>query len=284
MTELWEFHTRRLKAGAPVEQLFDRAIFSQNPPLHLAACNSCGTVLRMPRESTAEIVDLYSAEEPPRPALDALFEEQRKFYRPRVAHLQKLLGRSGRVLEVGSYLGAFLTSATEQDWTAIGLDVNETASRYARTRGCDVEIATIESYDNATRFDCVAIWNCFDQLPDPRGALLHARELLVDQGIVALRVPNGAFYTAMRSAPFARQVLAHNNLLGFPYRHGFSSRALRQLLSDVGFAKIHVQGDTLVSTAGPWTKHWARAEETAVKGLLRWLPARLAPWIEIYAQ
>ena len=27
--ELWAFHTRRLKPGAPVQQLFDRAVFSQ---------------------------------------------------------------------------------------------------------------------------------------------------------------------------------------------------------------------------------------------------------------
>src|SRR5688572_2665313 len=81
--DLWQFHTRRLKSGAPVQQLFDRAVFSQAPPIHIVQCTSCGTVLRNPRESQESIVDVYAAEEPPASALEDLFNEQVRFYEER---------------------------------------------------------------------------------------------------------------------------------------------------------------------------------------------------------
>src|SRR4029079_5517110 len=86
----------------------------------------------------------------------------------------------------------------------------------------------------------VAFWNCLDQLPDPAGAVRAARAHLSDGGMVALRVPNGACYAAFRPllhGPFAgiaREWLAQNNLLGFPYRYGFTPTAIARLVERDG--------------------------------------------------
>ena len=61
---LWQFHLKRMKTGAPVDQFFDRAIFSQDPPLQVVQCNACGTVFRNPRESAREVVETYQQESP----------------------------------------------------------------------------------------------------------------------------------------------------------------------------------------------------------------------------
>jgi hypothetical protein len=85
-------------------------------------------------------------------------------------------------------------------------------------------------------------------------------------------------------------VLAHNNLLGFPYRHGFTTRSLARLLTDAGFGDVRFHGDVLVPVADHWTRLWARAEERVVKMLLRGaarsgrLGGRYSPWIEAYAR
>ena len=283
--ELWAFHTRRLKPGAPVQQLFDRAVFSQAPPFHIVQCEECGTVMRNPRESETSIVDLYASEEPPASALEDLFDEQVAFYAPRVRTLEKLLGRSGTVLEVGSYLGAFLHSAQERGWKASGVDVNETANAFAQAHGADVRAGTIDDVSDDHRYDVVALWNCLDQLPDPERALLHARALLNDGGLVTARVPNGAFYAMLIKRRFRRTLLAQNNLLAFPYRQGFTPSSLRTLLSGTGFAIVRMRGDTLVATAGAWTRTWAAAEERIVKAATRMLlPTAHSPWIEVYAR
>jgi 2-polyprenyl-3-methyl-5-hydroxy-6-metoxy-1,4-benzoquinol methylase len=283
--ELWAFHTRRLKPGAPVQQLFDRAVFSQAPPVHIVQCEGCGTVMRNPRESEASIVDLYASEEPPESALEDLFDEQVVFYAPRVRTLEELLGRTGTVLEVGSYLGAFLHAAQERGWKARGVDVNESANAFAQARGAEVSAGTIDDVDAAERYDVVTLWNCLDQLPDPEGALRHARALLNEQGIVTARVPNGACYARLMKLPFRRALLAQNNLLAFPYRQGFTPSSLRTLLTETGFDVVRMRGDTLVITAGAWTRGWAAAEERFLKAATRLLlPRTHSPWIEVYAR
>jgi 2-polyprenyl-3-methyl-5-hydroxy-6-metoxy-1,4-benzoquinol methylase len=283
--ELWVFHTRRLKPGAPVQQLFDRAVFSQAPPVHIVQCAECGTVSRNPRESQTSIVDLYASEEPPESALEDLFSEQTDFYAPRVRTLERLLGRKGSVLEVGSYLGAFLNAAQKRGWKATGVDVNQRANAFARERGANVLQGTIDDVPEDHRYDVVALWNCLDQLPEPESALLHARALIHEGGIVAARVPNGAFYATLIRPRFRRMLLAQNNLLAFPYRNGFTPSSLRTLLSGTGFEVVRMCGDTLVATAGAWTRQWAAAEERIVKAATRLLlPTAHSPWIEVYAR
>lgn len=283
--KLWEFHTRRLKPGAPVQQLFDRAIFSQAPPINVVECRGCGTVIRNPRESAEAIAHVYEDEKPPAEAFAALFDEQRAFYAPRVRTLTRVLGHPGDVLEVGSYVGGFLAAASERGWSAHGLDVSETANEFARARGCNVEKTTIEEFKARRTYDVVAFWNCFDQLADPGRALACALAMLRPGGIVVIRVPNGAAYSIVHRLRLPRALLAYNNLLGFPYRHGFTPASLKQLLKNAKIEVIHVHGDTLVSTASAWTRPWAAAADGAVKHAMRLLlPGKYAPWIEVYAR
>src|SRR5687768_1450186 len=61
---LWRFQLRRRHRDVPPDQLYDRAFFSQDPPLQLVACDDCGTVFRNPRESSMQLVELYAGEEP----------------------------------------------------------------------------------------------------------------------------------------------------------------------------------------------------------------------------
>jgi hypothetical protein len=115
-------------------------------------------------------------------------------------------------------------------------------------------------------------------------------------GTLAIRVPNGDAYATFRRGlrgPFAavaRAVLAHDNLLAFPYRHGFTISSLTRLLTDAGFGDVRFHGDALVPIGDQWTRSWARVEEQVVKTLLRGavrssrLRRRYSPWLEAYAR
>ncbi|MGH7718511.1 MAG: class I SAM-dependent methyltransferase [Gemmatimonadaceae bacterium] len=293
---LWEFHTRRLRPDTPPEQLLDRVAFSLHPPLRVVECATCGLIYRNPRERERELRDTYQGEEPDRATLESLLENQRVAYQVQVRRLAEEMGRAGTGLEVGSYVGAFLDAARDEGWQFEGLDVNPVANEFTRQRGHRVSLGDLESLDAARRYDAIAIWNCFDQLPDPRAAAAKVRALLAPGGVVAIRVPNGAFYARVRTslhgpaAPAARALLAHNNLLAFPYRHGFTLRSLALLLGKVGLAITRTHGDPLVPIADEWTRGWAAAEERALKTMLRALShagsagAEASPWIEVYAR
>jgi SAM-dependent methyltransferase len=294
---LWQFHTRRLVPETPPGHLTDRIAFSQRPPLRIVRCRGCGLVYRNPRERSHELADVYEGEEPEEPVLASLFETQLGAYRDQARRLRRALGRSGTGLEVGSYVGGFLAAAREVRMDFEGLDVNESASRFARGQGFRITIGDLESWTSDRTFDAVAIWNCFDQLPDPRRAARVAHSLLGPGGVLAIRVPNGEFYAALRPrlagrrAGLATALLAHNNLLSFPYRHGFTVDALTRLLSRLDFDILGIHGDTLVPIADRWTRRWAALEERAIKGAQRLATrasgrrgARRAPWIEVYAR
>ncbi|HEX6309434.1 MAG TPA: methyltransferase domain-containing protein [Longimicrobiales bacterium] len=287
LEQLWTFQTRRLRGDTPADRLHDRIAFSQEPPLRLVRCDACTLLYRNPRERADHLIETYLDEAPTEQAMHALFANQRKSYRMQIGRLAALAG-TGTGLEVGSYIGAFLDAARDSGWNFSGIDVNETANAFARARGFRVRTGTIEDAGEVS-CDAVAFWNCFDQLPDPRAAAVAARRRLRTGGWIAVRVPSGEFYTAWRARlhsplrPLARALLAHNNLLGFPYRHGFSLRSLTTLLERAGFRVERAFGDPLVPIADDWTRPWARLEERMLKTALRRLPAQRAPWLELYA-
>jgi 2-polyprenyl-3-methyl-5-hydroxy-6-metoxy-1,4-benzoquinol methylase len=290
---LWGFHGSRLRPETPPALLADRVAFSQRPPLRLVRCRRCGLVYRNPRERGFELEEAYEEEAVDDAALESLHENQRHAYRTQARRLLRLAGRRGSGLEVGSYVGGFLAAAREVGWRFEGLDINERTNRFARSKGFAVSAGTLDTFEPGRRFDAVTIWNVFDQLPDPRAAAVRAHALLEPGGMLTVRVPNGAFYARLRpllAGPLgaaARLVLAHSNLLSFPYRFGFTVESLRRLLHAAGFEVTRVYGDALVPTADRWTRRWATLEERAVKGAIRLLARRepsMAPWIEVYAR
>jgi SAM-dependent methyltransferase len=287
---LWEFHLARVKPDTPPARLHDRTVFSQPPPLRLVACARCGTVYRSPRETRTALVETYAQEPLDDTVLEAILQTQTALYQSQMRRFVRVAGKSGNGIEVGSYVGGFLTAAQEFGWQFQGVDVNEQATAFARSKQFRVLHGAIEDAPGGQPVDAVAIWNCFDQLPDPRAALRAAHALLRERGTLVIRVPNGAFYStlsprAVRGSRAAIAMLAWNNLLGFPYRHGFTPRSLRVLLESEGFRVVRKYGDTLAPLSDDWTLPWAAREERLLKRGLRLLRrTRLTPWFEMYAR
>lgn len=294
--ELWAFHARRLRAGIPPRRLLDRVAFSEHPALQIVRCRECGLVYRNPVERATELTEIYARGDLSPDLLRALHRTQLAAVRTQAKRLRRAIGRGGSALEVGSYVGAFLHAARDEGLTVEGVDVNTTVNAFVRSLGFTVHDGDLIAFDRARRFDAIAIWNTFDQLAEPRASLAVAAELLSPGGVLVLRVPNGAAYASLRRRLFggsavvrraARAVLAFNNLLGFPYRAGFSPESLGRLLGEMGFEVFDVRGDVLVPTADEWTRRWARVEERIFKRLLgaaaRGWPER-APWVEVYAR
>lgn len=292
---LWAYHERRLRGGTPTERLMDRVAFTERPPYRLVRCADCGLVYRNPTEREHELRAIYARQAPARDVMRVLHDAQVAAMRRQASFLRRILGRGASGLEVGSYVGAFLVAARRAGLSFEGLDINPEVNAFVRSLGFAVHDGDLGGFEPARPYDVVAIWNTFDQLADPRGALGRVRQLLAPNGVLAIRVPNGAYYAAHRRdlasrngrrRRIARLLLAQNNLLSFPYRWGFTPRSLRRLLESGGFTVQRLRGDVLVPTADEWTRWWARLEEIATKRLMAWSARRgpsRAPWFELYA-
>ena len=302
---LARFHRRRLRPAAARRRaaLEDRADFTQDEPRAIVSCRACGLVFRHPRRSPAAVERDYARDRYGEARLRALAAAQARAYDGKMARLGRWFARRRqvRVVEVGSFVGGFLGAARAAGWDAIGVDPGEEVVSFCRARDLTVHQGTIEELvvPPAT-VDAVAVWNTFDQLADPESTLARAARLLRPGGILALRVPNGRFFAdamarlAADRAPARRLrllALAWNNLIGFPYLHGYAVGTLDRLLAPYGFERLHVDPDTLLPLADADTRRWAALEERLVKRLCRvaWNrqvdgPARwaAAPWLDMY--
>jgi SAM-dependent methyltransferase len=278
---LWAFHEKRLRAGTPVTRLRDRVAFSQDPPWRLVACRECGLLYRNPAERAFEVESIYARDCPASELLQALHDTQRTSYVAQAKRLGRLLPGGATVLEVGSYVGAFLAAARGEGLNATGVDINPAVNEFTRSLGFHVRDGTIQAAD-VEPVDAIAIWNTFDQLSDPRGVMMAAATRLKPGGLIVIRVPNGAYYRRRRGAAAA---LAHNNLLTFPYRWGFTLPSLGRLLESGGFRVVEAVGDVLVPVADEWTRPWAKIEERLVKLAIRAVGRSpdASPWFEVYA-
>jgi len=304
---LRRFHQRRLRLEAPRQALEERAEFTQDYATDIDACPDCGLLLRNPRPSQDQIRRAYQEDDYGPERLAALFASQLALYRPKAHRLARRLPRGARVVEAGSFVGGFLAAGQESGWEMLGVDPGEEVDAFCAARHLPVfRGALADAPLPAGSVDCVAIWNTFDQLPDPIPTLAAAQRLLKPGGLLALRVPNDACFhawmTAYRRGRLAGsrllrgvllRAMAWNNLLAFPYLYGYSAPALDRLLARCGFTRLAARGDTLVRLADAQTRPWAVWEERLVKlacrlalsldTLLR--PRRgypLAPWLDVY--
>jgi SAM-dependent methyltransferase len=306
MAYLPRFHKRRLRQDAPEAALQERASFTQAYATQIVRCRSCGLLRRDPRPSDGAISRMYAHDEYGHERLEEIFTAQRSLYRPKAQVLSRWLKPGAKVVEVGSFVGGFLAAGRDQGWTMLGIDPGAEVSAFSREKGLPVFTGTLDQASLCPESaDAVAIWNTFDQLPDPEPTLSAARQLLRPQGIFALRVPNGEFFAAAcrtlkrgrhtHLAPIANLVLdamVWNNMLAFPYLYGYSVDTLDRLLRSYSFARRMANGDTLVRLADNETKPWAIWEERSIKLAMRKLGAlegscggsklRFSPWIDLY--
>lgn len=301
------FHRRRLRC--PTEAaLADRADFTQDYATDIVACARCALVFRNPRPTAESIARAYAADQYGHERLASMWESQVELYRPKARHLRRRLRPGARVVEVGSFVGGFLQAGQEQGWEMLGVDPGREVDAFCAERGLRVFSGTLPQFVEGGlprswspgSVDCVAVWNAFDQIPEPEPVLAAARRLLRPGGILALRVPNGACFRLavswMRRLPrfgggWLRAAMAWNNLLAFPYLHGYSVRTLDWMLGWHGLERVEARGDTLCRLADSQTRGWAHWEERVLKALNRvpgLVGARLgpelalSPWLDTF--
>lgn len=305
--QLWleRFHALRRTPAGDGDDAKDRASFTQSDTVSVVACASCGTVLRVPRPSPDDVAETYAEDEYGRETLDALAKNQDAFFAAKLDALAPRLaplGPGARVLEIGSFVGGFLRAATDRGWRALGVDVGEETSRYVRARGFDVRRGDVLDLALEPGFHAVFVWSTFDQLGAPSAVLDRVRDLLVPDGLLVLRVPNGRFETAClalregaRRTSRLHRVLcaqAYDNFVSFPYLTGYTPESLSGLLATHGFTCTHVGGDTILRLADARTRPFAAREEERVKravrracrGAARATGLLFDPWLDVIAR
>jgi len=98
---------------------------------------------------------------------------------------------NGKFLDIGCGNGKNLDLLNQYGWDSYGIELDENAVEYAKSRGLKVERSSIEAADfQNTTFDSIRIWHVFEHLTDPSGALKKMKSLLSSNGEILMAVPN----------------------------------------------------------------------------------------------
>ena len=289
--------TKQLSAG----ERKDLTDFFHNEQADLLACESCGLLLRSERETPS--AQSYSEDQYDAEAIEKIYPKYLRAFAAKEQPYRNLLPARADIVELGSHYGAFLETASKWGWNAIGVDIGEDSSRFARSHGFDVRSCELPecNFDSGS-LDGLFIWNCFDQIENPRPVLKEAQRIVKPNGLLVIRTPNGLFYShcqrllgdknlSPRASRFLVEAMAYNNLLGFPYQYGYSGAALRKLVEPFDFRCEGTLNSELLTLPLPEDQQWVIAEERAIQegvqllahSVLRTQKGELTgPWIELW--
>ena len=156
----------------------------------LSACAACRFAFANPRPTPAALIAYYS-----RPAkYDSWLAEEAArddLWARRLAIVDRYK-KPGTLLDVGAGIGQFLARARSSFSAVHGTEVSHQAVRIAKERyGIELLAGPLGEIDlRGATFDNVTLIHVLEHVHDPRAELLRCRELLSEDGMIFVAVPN----------------------------------------------------------------------------------------------
>jgi len=155
-----------------------------------------------------------------------------------------ILGREGRVLEIGCGRGELLLGAIDEGWQAEGVDATDWGASDVSIEHATVETST--RLGQRGRYDFIIMAAILEHLYDPVAVLRRVHHALVQDGLIFIDVPNecglwtrvGNAYNRVRGRGWAINL----SPTFAPYHVvGFCPKSLRRTLARASFAVNSLQ-------------------------------------------
>jgi len=140
----------------------------------------------------------------------------------------------GHWLDIGFGHGALITTAEEFGFHAVGLDLRAANVEMMREFGLEAHAVPFESYRSEAPLDVISMADVLEHMPFPKTALRHAWDLLADEGLLLVSMPN--------ADAFLWQIMTRQNAnpywIEIEHYHNFGRRRLYALLEECGFEPL----------------------------------------------
>lgn len=152
-------------------------------------CNHCGYIFDNPRPTFDEIKNFYSMED----QYDSWLKEEkgRDILWQRRLRMVKKFKSTGTLLDIGTGIGQFLYFA-RNGFEVEGTEISESAIKIAKEKyDLDLKKGQVEDIDFGNRrFEVITLFHVLEHVPDPSRLIERCNNLLNEQGVLIIAVPN----------------------------------------------------------------------------------------------
>jgi len=120
-----------------------------------------------------------------------------KIFGQLIAEVESVIGKKGRLLDVGCGEGTLLLAAVEMGWESEGTEIASVMVHHIREKfGLTVHQGVLEDFNLPEHsFDTIILNHVLEHVSDPRMTLEKIAELLSPGGVVRIEVPNLASFS-----------------------------------------------------------------------------------------
>jgi 2-polyprenyl-3-methyl-5-hydroxy-6-metoxy-1,4-benzoquinol methylase len=168
--------------------------YGQSGVFDFLLCSKCGLISIDPVPSVEQLISYYPKDyhgyDEPKSALTKFLI--RLNLQSRVRYYKKLIGDSGKILEVGAADGRdFSFLRRFGNWEYTGIEFNDDIAKIGRDAGLNIITGTLEEYDFKTnRYDLILMNNLIEHVVDPEKTMDKALRLLSERGVIIGETPN----------------------------------------------------------------------------------------------
>ena len=213
---------------------------------NILKCKKCGLVFLETKKSKKEIESFYNkkyrkSKDLPKKSAEEMFNNPTVRYdcKNRIEWIKKNYGnlKGKKVIEIGSSSGHFLATLSSAGAKAIGLELTDSYSNYARSLGFVVYSKPLEIMSFKNKFDLVVIFHTLEHVFDATSILQAIYRSLKKGGVFMGEVPNQDDW---RLKIFDNEVVKRFHY--DPYHcYYFSPATLNSYLKKCGFDNVVLQ-------------------------------------------
>lgn len=203
----------------------------------IVACDSCGFKFTNPRPPAEEIGKYYESAEyishhdEARDLMSTIYNQVRNYTtQQKIKLLDRIVENKGKLLDVGSGAGFFLSQAKAAGWQVSGTEPDAQARAIGQSRvGEDIFETIDDPFFRSTQYDAITMWHVLEHVHRLNETMDWLRQHLAEKGKLFIAVPNSESDDA--------QAFKENWAAYDVPRHlyHFSKKSIRQLAEKHGF-------------------------------------------------
>jgi len=210
---------------------------------NIVKCKNCGLVYVNPRPTKEELVRLYSSDNNKLWDLDGYMHNSKiEKFKNGLEIIHKFTQSRGKILDIGCSTGLFLNMAKKSGWETYGIDINEKAIEYAKTKyNLNVKAQDLETSNFPSNyFDVVTLFDSIEHMPNPLFALREAYRILKPNGLLLITTPNiDGLFPKITYYLFAKTIGAWEHPTPPGHLYQFSQKTISKLLDRAKFNIIY---------------------------------------------